>query len=102
MTDQQVEKVRALIKEIEVILDTAEAPAVEPVSKTNAETTKQKRSIDDVRSVFVRIIQEKPADGKQYVKGLLERYGVEKVSAINPDDFDKVYEEAAAWANIPF
>lgn len=67
-----------------------------PSNDTTAKTDKDKATIEDVRSVLVSLSQ----DGKTAeVKALLEKYGANKLSEIEPDSYQALLSDAKELTN---
>lgn len=97
MKKKEIQKVDALLteiiekaKEIKSLLNGEEKEASEEVLG-KAEAKAVKLTLEDVR----KVLTEKSRAGKTSdVKALLKKYGSNKLSEVNPDDYEELLKEA--------
>ena len=97
MKKKEIQKVDALLTEIiekakevkSLLNDEDKAASEEVLGKAEAKTVKL--TLEDVR----KVLTEKSRAGKTSdVKALLKKHGFNKLSEVNPDDYEELLKEA--------
>jgi alpha-amylase/alpha-mannosidase (GH57 family) len=65
----------------------------ETASSASENGSAKKIEFTDIRQLY---LQKKEAGKQELVKGILDEYGVEKLSAIKPEQFEEVYNKINA------
>lgn len=93
MTDKY-QKILTLLDELKnEILKLSKEEVLEP-STVQVTPSAPKHTIDEIRGLAAKIMSSNPDAGKE-IKAILAKFGAEKLSAIQAENIDAVYEEVS-------